>query len=203
MSTDYMLLKKIRACDLFDGRLEQFKVYEHIVPDGTTATEKFLSDGRNGLCVYIDDDGYVTMLTRYGANAPGKILRSIADAFDVDIVSEHEPQFWGFDTQQEWDDALKKFGDEAVEQFYVEILKHLRGEENDIRPGTVGESKVRIAEGLVAHDPTLMLVENKERLLNAIYEIYERDHVVRVTLSEADKAAAIMMNTHEDDLPQT
>ena len=30
MSTDYHLLKKVPACDLFDGRLEGFGVREHV-----------------------------------------------------------------------------------------------------------------------------------------------------------------------------
>ena len=29
-------------------------------------------------------------------------FHAIAEAFDTGIVSEHEPQFWGFDTQEEW-----------------------------------------------------------------------------------------------------
>ena len=32
MSTHYRLLKKVPASDLFDGRLEEFGVREHVVP---------------------------------------------------------------------------------------------------------------------------------------------------------------------------
>ena len=91
---------------------------------------------------------------------------------------------------------------EDNERFYIEILKHLRGEANNIKPGTIGMILAQIAEGLLATDPELMLLENKDRLLNAIDEIYEREHVVRLTLSDADMAAARMMITHEDDLPR-
>ena len=104
MSTDYRLLRKVPACDLFDGRLEEFGVREHVKPEATTEKSRLLTDGRNYLWVYIDDDGFVDCLTRYAPNgAPGKILNALANVFDTDIVSEYEPQFWGFDTQEEWD----------------------------------------------------------------------------------------------------
>ena len=88
MSTDYRLLKEIRARDMFDGRLGRYDVHEHIKPDETAETQRCLSDGRNYVWVYIGEDGFVSILSRYGCNAPGKILNSIADAFDADIVSE-------------------------------------------------------------------------------------------------------------------
>ncbi len=202
MSTDYRPLKEIRASDLFDGRLGRFKVHEHLKPDETNETRRCLSDGRNFVWVYIGDDGNVASLSRYGCNAPGRILASIAEAFDTQIVSEYQPQFWGFDTQQEWDAYLEKIKNEHKELFYLEILKHLRGAANDIKPGTIGMIQAQIASRIVANEPELMLVQNKDRLLSAIDEIYEREHVVQVTLSEADIAAARMAITDEDDLPQ-
>ncbi len=202
MSTDYKPLKKIRASDLFDGRLGRFKVHEHLKPDETNETRRCLSDGRNFVWVYIGDDGNVAGLSRYGCNAPGGILASIAEAFDTDIVSEYQPQFWGFDTQQEWDAYQERIANEHKGRFYLEILKHLRGEANDIRPGTIGMIQAQIAGRIVAKKPELMLAQNKDRLLSAIDEIYEREHVVQVTLSEADIAAARMAITDEDDLPQ-
>jgi hypothetical protein len=38
MSTDYRLLKEIRARDMFDGRLGRYDVHEHIKPDETAET---------------------------------------------------------------------------------------------------------------------------------------------------------------------
>jgi len=146
MSTDYALLKKIPACDLFDGRLEEFGVREHVKPDETTEKSRCLTDGRNYMWVYMDDGGFAGSITRYASGgAPGKILGAIAEAFDTDIVSEYEPQFWGFDTQEEWDAAMSQMSREADERFYLEILKHLRGEPNDIRVGTIGMIKAEKA----------------------------------------------------------
>ena len=169
MSTDYRLLKRVPACDLFDGRLEEFNVREHVKSDETTETKRCLTDGRNYLWVYADDDGLVSSLRRYAPNGvPIKILKVIADAFDVDVVSEYEPQYWGFDTQEEWDAALEEMPKEAEEKFYIELLKHLRGEPNDIRPGTIGHIQAEIAKKLAEKDPTLLLPVNKDKLLTEI-----------------------------------
>src|SRR6516165_7790930 len=201
MSTDFVSLKKIAARDLFDGRLEEFGVLEHVKPDETTETKRCLTDGRNYLWVYINNEGFVACFSRYGGNAPGKILSAITDAFDTDIVSEYQPQFWGFNTQEEWDAAEKEMSREADERFYADIVRYVRSEPNDIRPGTIGMIQAEIAKKLVEENAALLLPESKEKLLKQIDTIYYRDHAVRVTLSKEDIALARMVVTHEDDLP--
>jgi len=202
MSTDYRPLEKVRACDLFDGRLEAFGVREEIVLDGTTEGTRCLTDGRNYLWVYINDNGQVGCLTRYASSgAPGKILNAIAEACDTDIVSEYQPQFWGFDTQAEWDAAMEQMSREADENFHAELLKYLRGEPNEIRPGTIGMIQAEIAKRLVENEPELLLPENKEKLRSEIDAVYDREHAVRVTLTPEEIAATAMSVTHEDDLP--
>ena len=117
MSTAYCLSERVGASTLFDGRLENFGVREHVKPDETSKNRRCLTDGRNYLWVYIDDAGLVSSISRYGGNAPGKILNSIAQAFDTDIFSEYQPQFWGFDTQEEWDAAMDQMAKESEEEF--------------------------------------------------------------------------------------
>jgi len=202
MSTDYRPLEKVRACDLFDGRLEAFGVREEIVLDGTTEGTRCLTDGRNYLWAYINDDGLVSSLTRYfPGGAPGKILKAIAEACDTDIVSEYQPQYWGFDTQAEWDAAEEQMSRKADERFHAELLKYLRGEPNEIRPGTIGMIRAEIAKRLVENEPELLLPENKEKLRSEIDAVYDREHAVRVTLTPEEIAATVMSVTHEDDLP--
>jgi hypothetical protein len=196
MSTDYRLLREVPACELFDGRLEEFGIHEHVKPEATTEKSRLLTDGRNYLWVYIDDNGFVGCLTRYAPNgAPGKILNPLV--FDTDIVSEHEPQFWGFDTQEEWDACMEKMSQKAEEH-----LKYLRGVPNDIRPGTIGMCQAQIAKTLVEKDPSLLLSVNKDKLRSEIQSIYDREHAVTVTLSPQDMALAQMLSIHEDDLPR-
>jgi hypothetical protein len=138
MSTSYCLLKKVRACELFDGRLEAFGIREH-VNDETTERRRCLTDGRNYVWVCMDESGdWVEVLTRYAGNASGKILNAVAEAFETDIVSEYEPQFWGFDTQEEWDAWQNELAREHEKEFCAALLKFLRGESHGIRRGTNG-----------------------------------------------------------------
>ena len=171
-------------------------------PGSTTKTTRCPTDGRNYLWVYIDDDGVVSCLTRYApGGALGKILNAIAEACDTDIASEYEPQFWGFSTQEEWDAAMEQMSREDREEFYIDILEYIRGEPNDIRPGTIGMLKAEIAKKLVEKDPALQLPTNKDKLLNEIEAIYDREHAVVITLTPDQVAFAAMSVTHEDDLP--
>ena len=188
MSTDYHLSKRVRACRLLDGRLEKCGIREEVVADSSTKNSRCLTDGRNYLWVYINDDGFVACLTRYAGNAPGKILDAIADTFDTDIVSEHEPQFWGFNTEEEWNAYQEQIAKEQADAFHIELLKYLRGEASDIKRGTVGMLHAKIAKRLVKNDPSLMLPKNKGKLRKKIDSIYERDHAVRVTLSPREIA---------------
>ena len=199
MSTAYRPLKDVLACELFDGRLQKFGVREHVNED-TSEERRCLTDGNNFLWLYIND-GLVSSLTRYAPNgAPGKILNAIAQAFDTDIVSEHEPQFYGFADQAEWDAFEKELGKKHDEEFCVELLKYLAGEPNDIRPGTIGEGYAKKAKKLVTDNPTL--VEKPAELLEAARVVYMRDEATIVHLTPEDIAAAEMHATHEDDLPQ-
>jgi hypothetical protein len=109
MSIDFRLLKRVRAFDLFDGRLKEFDVREHVNPRETTKNRRCLTDGRNYLWAFMDDDGFVSSLTRWATNGdPAAILDAITATFDTVIVSEHEPEYWGFRTVEEWDAAMEK-----------------------------------------------------------------------------------------------
>jgi hypothetical protein len=138
--------------ELFDGRLENVGVREHHSKEATV-DRKCLTDGRNFLWVFCDEEGLVSEFSRYGMNAPQRILRAIGDKFDVDIVSEYELQYWGFETQEEWDAAWAKMGEEAEQDFYNNVIKFVQGEEHDITPGTIGMIKAEIAKRLVAESP--------------------------------------------------
>jgi hypothetical protein len=100
MSTDFRPLTPIRMEELLDGRSDDVGVYEHHSKD---ATSRCLTDGVNFLWVYSNEKGLVSTFTRWAPNGnPQRILCAIADQFDVDIVSEYEPEFWGYETTEEW-----------------------------------------------------------------------------------------------------
>ena len=201
MSTHFRPLTPIRMADLFDGRLKDVGVHEHHSKE-TTANQKCLTDGRNFLWIDGDEKGLVSLLSRYGMNAPQRILQAICDEFDVDIVSEYEPQFLGFKTQEEWDAWERAMATKADEDFYNEVVKFVRGEAHDIKPGTNGMVLAEIAKRLIAESPDLLAEDKRPDLIKAVNLVYERDHAVVVTLTDEDLAVAGMAATHEDDLPQ-
>ena len=189
MSTYYTTMDKVSACDLFDGRLEKMNIDERIVPNDTTESVRCLTDGENCLWVYIDADGFVTDFVRYAGNNPWPILDSVAAEFNTEIVSEYEARYWGFDTQEDWDAWLSEIAREQDDAFHIELLKHLRGEANDIRPGTIGMCMATIAEQLVAEDPEMLLPMNKVKFHKAIKSTYEARHVIRLTDNDNLQAA--------------
>jgi hypothetical protein len=101
-------------------------------------------------------------------------------------------KFWGFDTQEEWDACMEKMSQKAEEEFHIDLLKYLRGEPNDITPGTIGMCKAEIAKTLVEKDPPL----------RSLSLFTDREHAVTVTLSPQEMALVRMLSTHEDDLPR-
>ncbi len=199
MSTDYGPKDEILIKDLFDGRLESFGIREAIT-DETTSTARCLTDGRNQLWVYGNEE--VDIVRRPGFASMGKILAVIAEIFETYFYSEHEPEFWGFESQAECDDAWYAIHKEQEAEFYIEMMKHVRGEPSDIKQGTIGMTKVNIARQLIAENPDLASPDYKENLLQAVNRAYEGDHSVVVELNDLDIATAIMAIANEDDLPQ-
>ena len=212
MSTYYGLRKSIKADELFDGRLEAFGVREELRPEGTAdryppymkvKEVRYLTDGQNSMEVVVYESGFPDVSVQNLWCAPEReILYAIAEAFDTDIISEHEPEYWGFDTKEEWDRWNEQKSREHQESFHNELLKYLRGESNNIRPGTIGMILAEIAKKLADKDPALLLPTNKVKLRKEIDTIYDREHAVKITLSPADIAAAVMLATHKDDLPR-
>ena len=92
MSIDFRPLTPIWMAALFDGRLEKAGVREHHNKNNRYEGSRCLTDGCNFLWVFPNDEGLVREFTRWFPNGnPERILRAISDEFDVDIVSEHEP----------------------------------------------------------------------------------------------------------------
>lgn len=175
MSTNFRALDPILARHLLDGRLEEFGIREHF-SDATNDRERLLTDGWNYLWLYLDDAGFVAGFTRYLPNgAPNKILDAVAEAFDTEIASEHEPQYWGFNTHEEWDAWEHQINEVYENWSHIEIMKFVRGAPSDIRPGTISMLKAEIAKKLVENDPSL--ATNKDQLHCEIELIYQRNHV--------------------------
>ena len=177
MSIHFRPLTPIRMADLFDGRLERLGVRQHH-PERTLApNEKCLTDGlKNYLFVYSNEKGLVSSFTRWMPNGdPKYILQAICGEFDVDIVSEHEPQYWGFKTQEEWDAAWAKMAERDEQDFFNEVVKFVRGEAHDIKPGTIGMIQAEIAKQLIAESPDLLAEHKRPDLIKAVNMIEDRN----------------------------
>jgi hypothetical protein len=200
MSTHYGLRKTIKADELFDGRLEAFGVREEVRPEGAAdrfppymevKEVRYLTDGRNSMQVVVCENGVLDLTVRNLWCAPEKeIFHAIAEAFDTDIVTEHQPEFWGFETQEQWDAHEKRIYEEDKQHFHSELLKHLRGEPADIAPGTIGMMHAEIAKSLVEKDPSLMEPENRDKLMGETAAIYDRDYTIKVMLTPEEVAEA-------------
>ena len=183
MSTQYGLRKSIKADELFDGRLEAFGVREGVKPEGAAdqfppymkvREVRYLTDGYNSMAVIVYENGVPDLTVTNLWCAPEKeIFHAIAEAFDTDIVTEHQPEFWGFDTQEEWDAHEKRIHEEGQRKFHAELLKpSARRSRSDIGPGTIGMKKAEIAKALAEKDPSLMEPENRDKLMGVIDAIY-------------------------------
>jgi hypothetical protein len=87
MSTDFITKEKIRMQELFDGRLTPFGVVEKLVTSNDSERTRVLTDGHRFVWVYADDGGEVSGFSRYGWNAPRRILEAVAEVFNTEIYS--------------------------------------------------------------------------------------------------------------------
>jgi hypothetical protein len=63
---------------------------------------------------------------------------------------------------------MEEMSRESRERFYVDLMRYLRGEPSDIRPGIIGMTQAEIAKRLTEKDPTLLLPENKDKFLREL-----------------------------------
>jgi hypothetical protein len=199
MSTEWRPIPDIPFAKLFDGCLEKYGIREVIVED---ATERFrYLQGPDGFLEAFRGEDGTCSFTRRGV-VPWTIFDAIAEEFEIEWVSEYDYRFWGFATEKEWDDWNNQLAKESEDEFYNDLVKYLRDEPNDLQPGTIGMIKAEVAKTFVKGDPGLMAPEKRNALLEAVEAIYDRDHAVKIKLTEQDLAAAELMAARTDDLPK-
>ena len=104
MSLDFAADKRILATELFDGRLDRYGIHQGCSSDGI----RYLADRIGVLWVFLHDDKFVDFFTvSISDGDPSKILVAIQDAFKTKIFSERKPQYWGFDTVEEWENSTE------------------------------------------------------------------------------------------------
>jgi hypothetical protein len=106
--------------------------------------------------------------------APQRILLAIEDAFGVVIVSEYEPQIWGYETYEEWDSAMAALAEEGERAFYDDVVKFVQGKRHNIETGTIGMVKAEIAKRLIAETPDLLVEEKRPNLIKAVNALWKK-----------------------------
>jgi hypothetical protein len=103
MSIDFVPNTRIAISDLFDGRLEKYGI--------RSATKKkgYLFGKTGSLTVCCDDDDSIISFTSYDFSDPTSILIAIQNEFQTRLFSENEPQYWGFETVEEWENSTEWF----------------------------------------------------------------------------------------------
>ena len=91
MSVDFWTKPRLRMEELFDGRLEDWGIFE---PTGRNVSPdvRCLADGENYVRVFNCSKGVDLVLASYGLNYPYRILKAISEAFDVEIWLEVDLQ---------------------------------------------------------------------------------------------------------------
>jgi hypothetical protein len=175
MSTDYYPLAPIRMADLF-GRVKNLGVHEELC-EGTSPDKKCLTDGQNFVWISCSGRELVSSFTSYGRNDPEHILQVISEEFGVRIVREDE--YWNeYERTEERRAAWDAMAEKADQEFSQEMVKFVRGEDHDIKPGSIWMTKAEIAKRLTANSPDLLADAKRPDLLKAI-------EMLRVTLSSA------------------
>jgi hypothetical protein len=117
MSTDYRSTPAIPFAQLFDGRLEKYGVYETIRSDSTEQIRYLV--GRDGVLeAYREENGNSSFARPCFAPIPSAVLDALVEEFEVELVCEHDPRYWGFATEKEWHDWQDQLANEADNHLY-------------------------------------------------------------------------------------
>jgi hypothetical protein len=156
MCIDFRPLGRIAINDLFGGRLKAYGT-EHWNYEG----QRCLYDSTNYVHVY-ERDRAVGSFTRFMGNNAHYIITSISEAFGMRIVSEHEPEFWGFETQAEWDACWDAMHQKYLDDFYAAAI---RVEPNGIGSDMRDYILTAIEKVLMGAEPELSHPNMREELI--------------------------------------
>jgi hypothetical protein len=92
MSIDFWTKPRLRMEELFDGRLENWGIFEPTKDKKVLPDTRCLADGKNYVWVYSCEDGMISGISSYGLYDPYDILKAISEAFEVDMWLELDLQ---------------------------------------------------------------------------------------------------------------
>ena len=169
MFTDYRINKILSIEEIFDGRLERFGIHETFVAE-TTPEWRCLTDGNSVL--WVEGDYEIYFMLGFGMfNGTEKILTAIEEAFDVEIFSEHQPQYWGKEGEEECRCDRREVAKEVQTKLNVLIMGYIRGESPNIELYSSFMPVVNIAKDLIMENPGLASPDREVELLEKTNQI--------------------------------
>jgi hypothetical protein len=105
MPTFYRGFPDIAFRGVIDGRLVKYDVIVE-EEEEFLGTKRYLVGPAGSVEVYCHDDLTSGFLIR--GHFPPTVYTALVEEFAVELVSEHDFRFWGFDSEAEWDAAKKK-----------------------------------------------------------------------------------------------
>jgi hypothetical protein len=182
LSTDYRPLSPIRMDDLFDGRLSQYGVYEGDDPE-CTARNRLLSDGTSSLWVSCNEARLVSLVTSCAGNKVERIVRAVEHAFQTTLVSEYQPEYWGYSSREECDEAWERIYRKHRDSFYAQLMAAVAGRSVEFEVHTVSNALVQLAKGLLDQEPKLAFPAQRDALLTTMLEVVTA-HVGTETMTD-------------------
>ena len=168
MSTDYCFKVFAPISDIFDGRLSQYGIHERVEEGRTSERERCLSDGFDQLWLSGHKIPERGAFTSYSYHDCPVILGRLSQLFETCVYSEHEPQYWGFDSQREWDEFEREMADQQYQDTYKNLINFLTLRDHPFKEGTVGMGWALTAHQLVVSDPSYLEYGRKKEFLNAV-----------------------------------
>jgi hypothetical protein len=196
MSTDYKLEKEITLKELFDGRLESHGVREYEVEGRSSDQFGVLTDGTNRLAVYAD--GVVKIIKRCGTNNENRILNAIAKEFETEIYSEFSGQFWGYESDEEWEAAEIQSDEYCMKKQYRRLMAIISVWKDGSYEAKSTIEKAEIANDLITQTPRLASPDCMHELMDEIENHYY-SQFTQPTIPDDCQIQDIMMGYPDKD----
>ncbi|NRP27351.1 hypothetical protein XMD420_000954 [Marinobacterium sp. xm-d-420] len=170
MSTSYCAVIKLPIEQVFDKRLWRHGIIEFFEEEITTL-DRCLTNGIDYIWIHLNKINETSCAFQVD-RIPTDFELQLIELLEANVYSEHEPQFWGFETMEEWHSAMEEEARIEREEFYANLVAFLKFKTHKFKKGTVAMDKVLIAHDLVIEDPTFLVAERKDQFLETIDKIY-------------------------------
>jgi hypothetical protein len=183
MCTYYRPIRPIQMSELFSGRLKKYGIYDDSIGDARRLAGELpglnVSNGIHSIVVHVrpDDNDTVAEFASYDEDNeidPHGVIAAIADEFDTEIVSQHDPRYWGYKNFRDWNAAFYAQTSARLDAAYKDIMNYVEGKPCDLA-SIRGRRRARIGKRLIQKYPELSPRYNCADLIRVIDAISMRD----------------------------